>query len=220
MYESLEAFRNDARACGHDFYMDGSLDPRKLDAAYRIYEQASAGTKLKDLNGDRVDFGVTIVGRLALRDDNGTWIPSDTAFPSIDKIMQQNLKTLGENPGDQGSILSAQDWSLLANDAWLLGGIHAQTEFHFASPLRWENLWASSAKRMTITGREAICITTSGYKIIRPNLKLEAVAICTDPTKANSASLLSLTGALLEHLDPNGMKTFYSSIPDAARQYS
>ena len=82
---------------------------------------------------------VTIVGRLALREDNGAWIPSDEQFPSIDEIMQQNLKTLGEDPGEQGSVLSAKDWSLLANDAWLLGGIHAKTEFHFASPLRWEN---------------------------------------------------------------------------------
>ena len=72
------------------------------------------------------------------------------------EIMQQNLKTLGEDPGEQGGVLSAKDWSLLANDAWVLGGIHAKTEFHFASPLRWENLWAHGAGRMTVTAREAI----------------------------------------------------------------
>ena len=47
---------------------------------------------------------------------------------------------------------------LLANDAWLLGGIHAQTEFHFASPLRWENLWDSEFDRLTVTGREVVGI--------------------------------------------------------------
>jgi len=199
--------------------MDDSLQPEKLAAAYRIYEQASGGTKLKDLDDHQVDFGVTIVGRLALRDDNGSWIPSDTAFPSIDEIMQENLKTMGENPSDQGSILSAKNWSILANDAWLLGGIHAETEFHFASPLRWKNLWAPSAGRMTVTAREAICILSCGYEIIRPNPKLEAVAICTDAAKANRASLLTLNAALREYTGSEGLTNFYSSIPDAAKQY-
>jgi hypothetical protein len=45
---------------------------------------------------------------------------------------------MDEDSDGSGSILSAGLWSLLANDAWLLGGIHARTEFHFASPLRWE----------------------------------------------------------------------------------
>jgi hypothetical protein len=219
MYQSFEAFRNDACTCGHDSYMDDSLTPHKLEAAYRIYERASAGTKLEDLDGRAVDFGVTIVGRLALRTDNGAWIPSDEQFPSIDEIMQQNLKTLGEGPGEQGSVLSAKDWSLLANDAWLLGGIHAKTEFHLASPLRWENLWAPGAGRMTVTAREAISIMACGYEIIRPNPKLEAVAICTDAAKAKRASLLSLKGALLEYPDSEGLKRFYRGIPEAARQY-
>jgi hypothetical protein len=217
MYRSLKMFRDDAVGCGPDHYGDDSVQPNKLEAAYRIYQQASAGTKLKDLNGQQVDFGVTIVGRLALREDNGAWIPSDIAFPSIDEILLENLKTLGEDPSDRGSILSAKDWSLLANDAWVLGGIHARTEFHFASPLRWENLWATSAGRMTVTAREAICIVASGYEIIRPNPKLEAVAICVDATKANQASLLSLNRALLEYRDSEGLQSFYRRIPDVAK---
>jgi hypothetical protein len=218
MYRSLKVFRDDALGCGPDYYGDDSVQPDKLEAAYRIYQQASAGTKLKDLNGHQIDFGVTIVGRLALREDNGTWIPSDVAFPSIDEIMLQNLKTLGEDPSDQGGILSAKDWSLLANDAWVLGGIHSRTEFHFASPLKWENLWATSAGRMTVTAREAICIMASGYAIIRPNPKLEAVAICADATRANKASLLSLNRALLEYPDSEGLQSFCRRIPDVAKR--
>jgi len=217
MYRSLEEFRDDALGCGPDGYSDDSAQPYKLEAAYRIYQQASAGTKLRDLDGRQVDFGVTIVGRLALREDNGAWIPSDAAFPSIDEIMLQNLKTLGEDPGDRGSVLSARDWSLLANDAWVLGGIHANTEFHFASPMRWENLWATGTGRMTVTAREAICITASGYEIMRPNSSLEAVAICTDATAANKASLLSLNSALLAYPGSEGLKSFYRRIPEVAK---
>lgn len=219
MYQSLEAFRFDAFTCGNDYYTDDSLQPRRLEAAYTIYEHASAGTKLKDLDGLPADFGITIVGRLALREDNGSWIPSDEQFPSIDAIMRENLKTLGEDPNDQGSILGAKDWSLLANDAWLLGGIHAGTEFHFASPLRWENLWSTGGGRMTVTAREAICITVSSYEILRPNPKLEAVAVCTDATRANGVSLLTLKDALLRYPGPEGLREFYRQIPDAAKRY-
>lgn len=197
--------------------MDDSLTPNKLEAAYKIYERASLGTKLKDLDERLVDFGVTIVGRLALRADDGAWIPADETFPSIDEIMQQNLKTMSEDPDDQGSILSAKDWSLLANDAWVVGGIHAGTEFHFASPLRWENLWDTNARRMTVTAREAIFIMACGYEVGRPNPTLEAVAILTDATKAKGASLLSLRDALRQYADSEGLKRFYSRIPEEAR---
>lgn len=220
MYVSLSDFRADAHACGNEYYADESLQPQKLDAAYRIYANASKGTQLQDFAGEAVAFGVTVVGRLALRAQDGSWIPSDESFPSIDAILQENLRTLGEDPAAHGSILNAKNWSLLANDAWLLGGIHAVTEFHFASPLRWENLWADGAQRMTVTAREAICISSSGYRIVRPNPKLEAVAICSDEATARASSLLSLKDNVLRYAGQDGLKRFYESLPQSATQYA
>jgi hypothetical protein len=220
LYQSFDAFRADAFACGGQYYSDQSLQPRKLEAAYKVYENAVRGTKLQDLEGQAVDFGVTIVGRLALRAEDGSWIPSDETFPSIDAILQENLKTLGEDPGCAGSVLNAKDWSLLANDAWLLGGIHAGTEFHFASPLRWENLWASGAQRMTVTAREVISISSSGYEILRPNPKLEAVATCADAIRAKGSSLLSLKDNLLGFAGQEDLQRFYDSLPEAAKQHT
>jgi len=219
MYESLERFAKDARACGREFYTDDSLDDPKIAAAYKIYRRARAGTELADFDGNPVEFGVTIVGRLALRDRDGEWMPSSEDFPSIDEIMKENLTTLGEEDGSRGSILSAKDWSLLANDAWLLGGIQAGTEFHFASPLSWENLWRPGAGGMTVTAREAISIAACGYRIIRPNPSLEAVAVPADPARARQSSLPSLKSALLEYAGAEGLKRFYLSIPEAARRY-
>jgi len=216
MYKSPDAFRLDAFACGYDYYSDDSLTPSKLAAAYTIYRQASGGTKLKDFDDSVTDWGITIVGRLALRGDNGAWIPSSEAFPAIDEILQQNLRTLGDETGEQGSILNSKEWSLLANDAWLLGGIHAGTEFHFASPLRWENLWAATERRMTVTAREAICIMACNYEILRPST-LEAVAVCIDTTKARETSLLSLKEALVKYSDSESLRAFYETIPPAAR---
>jgi len=217
MYQSLESFQADVNACGE--YYNDSLPSHKLEAAYKIYLHASGGTKLKDVDGNQVQFGVAVVGRLAFDWDTGVWKSSDETFPGIDLIMRENLTTMGEDPDSQGSVLDAKDWSLLANDAWVLGGIHAGTEFHFASPLRWQNLWSEKGGVMTVTAREAICITSCGYQIIRPNPKLEAVAICTDTTKAKGASLLSLKNAVLKYSDLETLQQFFREIPEPAKHY-
>jgi len=193
MYESLDAFRADALVCGAVHYPDASLESPMIEAAYRIYRGVAGGTKLANLAGDAVDYGVTIVGRLALRAEDGKWVPADESFPAIDEIMRENLGVTGEGGGG-GAILDAARWSLLANDAWLLGGIHAQTEFHFASPLRWENLWNEARGRMTVTAREVIGIVSFGYRIRRT--VLEPVGVCADAAKARTASLPAYQAAV------------------------
>ena len=218
MYKPINDFRAAALECGAQYYNDGSLQQDKIEAAFRIYRNASAGTKLSDFEGNPVDFGITIVGRLALRAEDGTWVSADESFPSIDEIMRENLKVMDEDSDGSGSILSADLWSLLANDAWLLGGIHARTEFHFASPLRWENLWDEGGSRMTVTAREVIGITAFGYRIIRPIPKLEAVAQCTDEKKAAVASLPAYKKEIQKYQTMEALRRFYQMIPEPARQ--
>jgi len=216
MYESLDEFRTAALNCGADYYSDGSLHQEMTAAAFRIYRNAAAGTKLSDFEGNPVGFGITIVGRLALRADDGQWIPADESFPSIDEIMRENLKVMDEDSGGSGGILSAGRWSLLANDAWVLGGVHASTEFHFASPLRWKNLWNVRSSRMTVTAREVIGITAFGYRISRPIPKLEAVARCTDEKEAAAASLQAYKKEVLKYQTIESFEKFFKTIPDAA----
>jgi hypothetical protein len=106
----------------------------------------------------------------------------------------------------------------LANDAWLLGGVHAQTEFHFASPLSWKNLWDEKSGRMTVTAREAIGITVHGYQIQRPQPKLEAVAVCADKQRAQAASLLSYREQVQTAVSRLGLESFLQTLPPAATQ--
>jgi hypothetical protein len=218
MYEIVEDFRAAALKCGADYYADGSLHQKMIEAAFRIYRNASAGTKLSDFEGKPVNFGITIVGRLALRTEDGTWVSADESFPSIDEIMRENLKVMDEDSEDSGSILSAGHWSLLANDAWVLGGIHARTESHFASPLKWENLWDERGNRMTVTAREVIGITAFGYRVRRPVPKLEAVARCSDENNAVSASLPAYKNEVQKYQTIETFKKFYETIPETARQ--
>jgi hypothetical protein len=200
MYELFDDFKLDALNCGTDYYADASLKPQNIDNAFKIYQHARNGTTLLDADGNTIAFGVTIVGRLALRvntskdnsEEEYTWVPSDESFPSIDEIMKENLGILTEEAADKsGSILNSKNWSLLANDAWLLGSIHAVTEFHFASPISLSNLWDENMQRITVTAREIIGITAHGYEICRPNPKLESVAICIDKNKAMAATLIT-----------------------------
>jgi len=218
VYEHIREFQAAAKACGPDYYPDGSLQPDKIEAAFKIYRNARAGSKLADFEGHPVDFGITIVGRLALRANDGTWIPADESFPSIDEIMRENLKVMDEDADASGSILSAGQWSLLANDAWVLGGIQARSEFHFASPLRWQNLWDERSKQMTVTAREVIGITAFGYRISRPVPQLEAVAQCIDAKKGAAASLSAYKKEIQKYLTTANFLKFYNTIPEVARK--
>jgi len=218
MYQRFDEFREATLSCGADYYNDQSLRHDMLEAAFRIYRNASAGTKLSDFKGNPMNFGITIVGRLARRADDGTWVPADESFPSNDEIMRENLRIIDEDAGDSGSILSADRWSLLSNDAWLLGGIHARTEFHFASPLRWTNLWDAAGGRMTITARELTGIVAFGYTIRRPVPQLEAVAQCVDDQKAKAATLPAYKNEVQKLRTPEAFRIFFETIPSAARQ--
>jgi len=217
MYELFDDFKLDALNCGTDYYADGSLKPQNIDNAFKIYQHAKNGTTLLDADGNTIAFGVTIVGRLALRvntrKDNGeeeyTWIPSDESFPSIDEIMKENLGILTEQSADKsGSILDSKNWFLLANDAWLLGSIHAITEFHFASPISLSNLWDENMQRITVTAREIIGIAAHGYEICRPNPKLESVAICIDKNKAMAATLITYKDYVKRYVNRHMVSTF------------
>lgn len=213
MYESISVFAADALACGAAYYTDGSLERGTIELAYRIYRNAAAGTKLTGVDGGTEDFGVTIVGRLARRAEDGSWVPADEGFPSIDEIMRQNLGVLGEQGGG-GAILDAAHWSVLANDAWLLGGIHARTEFHFASPLRWENLWDAASGRMTITAREVIGIVTFGYRI--QTTALEPVGVCVDAALARSASLPMYRDAVVRYSGRDALARLHAQVRTGA----
>lgn len=208
MYNSQEDFAKDAQSCSSTYYSDSSLQPQKIDVAYAIYQKAKAGSLL----------GITIVGRLQLKaqgvDGEFVLIPSDESFPSIDEDMKKNLLTLDEDFNQQsGSILSSENWSLLANDAWLLGSLHALAEFHFASPLRWNNLWDENKKRISVTAREVIGITSFGYQLIRPQPKLEAVAVCVNEQEAINASLVTYKEKVITYLTEDALQQFFKSLP-------
>lgn len=154
----------------------------------------------------------------AQTDDKFGFVPSNETYPAIDYAMIENFSEISEEVREEiGGILSTKNWTLLANDAWLLGGLHARTTFHFASPLCWNNLWDVERKRMTVTARELIGIVASGYELKRPQLQLEPVAICPDLKNFHDPTLLDYVAAVKQYPSQKSLYAFYHSLPSQAR---
>ena len=82
------------------------------------------------------------------------------------------------------------------------------------SPSTWEtNLWDDKNKRISGTAREVIGLISFGYKIIRPQRKLEAVAICDDRNKAMTASLLAYNKKIQMYSTYDTLQQFFKFIP-------
>jgi hypothetical protein len=197
--------------CRDHYFSDWSKSLDKKNEAWKIYDHARTNS-----------LGMHVVGRLARSTQkNGKTLPgvSTTGNPSIDDSMRANLGTLTEIDGELGTILNSVDkWSLLGNDSWLLGGINACFEIHFASPLSWENLWAAEYNAMTVTGREVIGILSLGYEISRPTA-LEAIALPKDPARAKAANLIDYMKAVQSYTAEASLLKLWETIPANARRY-
>lgn len=81
------------------------------------------------------------------------------------------LASLGKTSlHERGSVLRASPWSIVLNDAWVLGGIHGYINFELVSSLEEGSILDSrytpdqpKDRMFRVTGRELIGLTTFGY---------------------------------------------------------
>ena len=149
MYTSFKDFQRDAAACGIAHYPDASLHPQALDAAFKIYNNARCATTLLNAEGETVPFGITVVGRLALKSrlvdgrEEFEWIPSDESFPSIDAIMRENLGTLSERRSDQVGSNSSRP-AVIRNSGNVAGGAQSPWLLSLLSRFLGSSRWPRS----------------------------------------------------------------------------
>lgn len=191
---NYKAFVDEVLQCGRGHYTDADLDPKSVKTSYIMYKIA------KISKGSNIDF--TVIGRLPLMKDE-IMVPSDENFPSLDQNLIYNL--LGHNGTQRsGTILRIpdNDWTMLVNDAWLLGLIHAKREIKLGSPINQNSIWNTNENRLTPFARELMCLASFGYK--QHASLLEDTLICSDPDKAAEASLLGFKNAVrqLQNKDP------------------
>ena len=192
---NYKAFVDEVLQCGSDHYTDADLHPKSVKTAYIMYKIAKLSK-----NPD-IDF--TVIGRMPLMKEDEIIVPSDENFPSLDQNLIYNL--LGHNGTQRsGTILRIpdNDWTMLVNDAWLLGLIHANREFKLGSPINRDSIWNAKENRMAPFAREIMFLASFGYK--QHASHLEDTLICSDPDKAAKASLLGFKNAArqLQNKDP------------------
>ncbi|MBQ0914710.1 MULTISPECIES: hypothetical protein [Streptomyces] len=97
-------------------------------------------------------------------------------IPGIDAEVIKNFRTMSEaTERGVGQVLDSSKWTILVNDAWLLGGAHYIAQFFLASPRTSENLcrtvrpdWFKKTRQFrpgfTVFSRELIGLTACGYK--------------------------------------------------------
>jgi hypothetical protein len=175
-YKTLEAFKSDVLALS-DVYPGLKPEDEDIEKAFEVYQ-----------NAVRTDLDLAIVGRLVGE--------SSEAAPGIDDPLRENFTRMNEG-AQGGSVLYSNNWTMLMNDAWLLGGLHSTNPFYLASGRTSENVKGTNpAYPMTVTGRELIGITSSGYEIVSGHPALGEAARPVNIAAARSASLITYAEAV------------------------
>lgn len=171
MYNELNDFRAAAQAAFPN------ETPERIQDAFAVYTHA----RLTNLE-------MLIVGR---------WVQNATEqFPGIDQSVRQNFQEMNELDVG-GSVLNSDNWTLLANDAWILGGLHSQTPFYLASTRNEANIRGNNPNHpMSVTGRELIGVMRHGYQVVQGHPTLGDVARCNNPGVAANATFVTYRDAV------------------------
>ncbi|PVZ67730.1 hypothetical protein [Pelagibaculum spongiae] len=158
------------------------LEKYNEEDAYQLYKNAS-----------RSKLGFLVCGRTRINTSRDRFRGS-----SIEEIELSNLGTTNHSCEIRdprasfsgcGSVLHYNtSWHFLLNDAWLLGGIHAQIQFHLASPRHRDNIINPSGSFLTVTGRELIGLVAFGYRFVKSKNTEQEIAVPFDIKKARNAN--------------------------------
>jgi hypothetical protein len=163
-----------------------------IDKCFSVYQNAAS-------NG----LGSLVVGRIVKKDGNGQRLNLGQIGRGLDDIERANFRTT--NAGSNGSVLDTDDWSHPLNDSWLMGGIHAKLDFYVASPRTEANI-LDPQFGATVTGRELLGLTAFGYSL-HPNTRLGEVYVCTDQSRALTATFVAYENAFSEAKTRGGFKS-------------
>jgi len=148
------------------------------EGAYSLYENAYEGTlpcmvigasKLKSSEEELKNFGTL--------SEKFPYCP-----PKLTSSLPEKLK---------GGILCDKSWSVIKNDAYILGSIHSQKTFYlFKEKEKLQSiLWDKKNNRPHVTGREIAMLYEAGYRQVASESESEkygATFVCLDPKKAEN----------------------------------
>jgi hypothetical protein len=159
-------------------YFDQFKTPMHYSRCWRVYK-AAFDVKLEVLVIGRV----TALGNEVMKN-----------FGTVDAA---DLDAIGVEPAS-GSVLRDHGWSILLNDAFLLGGVHALHQFRVASPRIGDNLYNSTKCEMTVMGRELVGLKTFGYEPVREQSGAGEAFIPKKPELALNATFEAYQKAVVQ----------------------
>ena len=134
---------------------------------------------------------------------------------TLNDLKKAKTKLGGTNSFHDGSVLdipirdqsSGRNWTTLANDCWILGGIHAHLPFQLVSPpvkstfinANFDPSVHDSTRLMRVTARELLGLAAFGYKsAVNQEIDSESRRLgvryelrCYDTAKADQATIAS-----------------------------
>ncbi|WP_152249596.1 hypothetical protein [Xanthomonas maliensis] len=189
MYASEAEFNSAVMACKDHYH---GLTEDGVNVAWRTY-----------LNAQKTNLQFLVIGRILKSEPVGI-DACNQIVPGIGPSMKINMAVMNEDAGG-GSIMDSSKWTMLVNDAWLLGGIHSRTKFYLASPRTKVNIINSDglyANQLTVTGRELAGLKMFGYRVI--SMKIGEVAIHYDASLSGTASFEKYTRGVSDYVKNDG----------------
>ncbi len=189
MYNKNQFFGDFIRAYGYlgpaNFRFGQLADSaaRYIDMCFQVYNNAATNS-----------LQALLVGRIVKKNGAGERINISQIGYGLDDVERQNFGRT--NVESVGAVLDTDSWSVAMNDSWLMGGIHAQLDIYLASPRTAANI-VDPQFGATVTGRELLGLATFGYTL-HPNTQQGEVFVCTDASRARSASFVAYERAFNE----------------------
>ncbi|MGA4980316.1 hypothetical protein [Streptomyces cinereoruber] len=144
--------------------LEAAFSEERVRVAFNVYKAAQWAVEIQNMGliaGNRLDQDEVI---------------ATEKIPGIDSEVIKNFKTMSETTErGTGQVLDSSKWTILVNDAWLLGGAHYIAQFFLASPRTRENLhrtvrpdWFKKSRKFrtgfTVFSRELIGLKSCGYE--------------------------------------------------------
>lgn len=184
---------------------------KEWDRGFLAYENARIGQlKVLLLGGPEIREDVQMIrnfGTLATRTQTKANIidsATKSGLEAAEKIRVQTLpggssakdkrirplKELMEEHLHMGGIMNDGNWWIFRNDAFILGGVHGNREFHLEKIPSENLLWDKKANRPRVLGRELIILQLAGYQLYSYKRKKLMGYVFMPPTKTALPTLM------------------------------
>lgn len=200
----------------------GSLLVFSMHKEFCMYTEVNFKTEVKELLGPANRTAQYIEACWQVYNNSASTKDGKIIAGSIDDL-QDALRIFGPtNTTDNGSVLRTNTWSIILNDSWILGAVHAKTEVELVSRPTYRAVKNVNYKDgdpvgriFRVTGRELIGLKSFGYSVVQGPLvdkshsaKVVNMMSCIDHRLAESATFSKYKNTIVKQAGIMAYKGF------------